>query len=179
VATPDGHSNGTLHVPDGDGPRPGVLVFPDASGARETIRQMANRLAGIGYVALIPDSYHRAGQRAPFDVATLFTDEPLLLLGARKPTTTGRTLPACPRTRTCTTPAESRTGNQPPQTRQPRERAHLYGIGSSPLSGEAASPGNGDGQRPNIGHIRLLQGIKSDYRRSDGHEHLRTSRYFS
>lgn len=56
---------------------------------------MGNRLAGIGHVALIPDSYHRAGQRAPFDVATLFTDEPLLLLGARKPTTTGRTLPAC------------------------------------------------------------------------------------
>jgi hypothetical protein len=99
VATPDGHSNGTLHVPDGDGPWPGVLVFPDASGARETIRQMGNRLAGIGHVALIPDIYHRAGQRAPFDVATLLTDEPLLLLGARKPTTTGRTLPAC-RTRT-------------------------------------------------------------------------------
>ncbi len=38
---------------------------------------MGNRLAGIGRVALIPDSYHRAGQRAPFDVATLFTDEPL------------------------------------------------------------------------------------------------------
>ena len=70
VATPDGHSNGTLHVPDGDGPWPGVLVFPDASGARETIRQMGNRLAGIGHVALIPDSYHRAGQRAPFDVAS-------------------------------------------------------------------------------------------------------------
>ena len=48
VATPDGHSNGTLHVPDGDGLWPGVLVFPDASGARETIRQMGNRLAGIG-----------------------------------------------------------------------------------------------------------------------------------
>jgi hypothetical protein len=44
---------------------------------------------------------------------------------------------------------------------------------------EAHSLGNGDGQRPNIGQIRLLQGIKSDYRRSDGHEHLRTSRYFS
>ena len=99
VATPDGHSNGTLHVPDGDGPWPGVLVFPDASGARETIRQMGNRLAGIWHVALTPDIYHRAGQRAPFDVTTLFTDEPLLLLGARKPTTTGRTLPAS-RTRT-------------------------------------------------------------------------------
>jgi carboxymethylenebutenolidase len=51
-----------------------VLVFPDAGGARETIRQMGDRLAGMGYVALIPDIYYRAGQWAPFDVATLFTD---------------------------------------------------------------------------------------------------------
>jgi carboxymethylenebutenolidase len=28
----------------------------------------------MGYVALIPDIYYRAGQWAPFDVATLFTD---------------------------------------------------------------------------------------------------------
>ena len=59
-----------LHVPDGDGPWPGVLVLPDASGARETIRQMGNRLAGIGHDALIPDIYHCTGQRAPFDVAS-------------------------------------------------------------------------------------------------------------
>jgi carboxymethylenebutenolidase len=69
VPAPDGHSNGTLHVPDGDGPWPGVLVFPDAGGARETFRQMGDRLAGMGYVALIPDIYYRAGHWAPFDVA--------------------------------------------------------------------------------------------------------------
>jgi dienelactone hydrolase len=51
LPAPDGHSNGTLHVPDGDGPRPGVLVFPDAGGARETFRQMGDRLATTGYVA--------------------------------------------------------------------------------------------------------------------------------
>src|SRR5262249_56297512 len=42
---------------------------------RETFRQMGDRLAGMGYVALIPDIYYRAGQWAPFDVATVFTDE--------------------------------------------------------------------------------------------------------
>jgi len=52
-----------------------VLVFPDAGGARDTFRQMGDRLAGMGYVGLIPDIYYRAGQWAPFDVATLFTDE--------------------------------------------------------------------------------------------------------
>jgi carboxymethylenebutenolidase len=29
----------------------------------------------MGYVALIPDIYYRAGESAPFDVATLFTDK--------------------------------------------------------------------------------------------------------
>jgi carboxymethylenebutenolidase len=75
IPAPDGHSSGTLHVPDADGQWPGVLVFPDAGGARETLRQMGDRLASMGYVALIPDIYYRAGQWAPFDVATLFTDE--------------------------------------------------------------------------------------------------------
>jgi len=75
VPAADGDSNGTLHVPEGDGPWPGVLVFPDAGGARETFRQMGDRLASMGYVALIPDIYYRAGQWAPFDVATVFTDE--------------------------------------------------------------------------------------------------------
>jgi carboxymethylenebutenolidase len=36
---------------------------------------MGDRLASMGYVALIPDIYYRAGQWAPFDVATLFTDK--------------------------------------------------------------------------------------------------------
>ena len=75
VPAADGHSNGTLHVPEGDGPWPGVLVFPDAGGVRETFRQMGDRLAGMGYVVLIPDIYYRGGQWAPFDVATLFTDD--------------------------------------------------------------------------------------------------------
>ena len=46
IPAPDGHSHGTLHVPDGDGPWPGVLVFPDAGGARDTFGQMGDRLAG-------------------------------------------------------------------------------------------------------------------------------------
>src|ERR671935_973859 len=74
IPTPDGHSDGTLHLPDGDGPWPGVLVFPDAGGPRETFGQMGDRLAGMGYVALIPDIYYRAGRWEPFDVNTLFTD---------------------------------------------------------------------------------------------------------
>src|SRR6201995_142167 len=74
IPAPDGHSLGTLHIPDGDGPWPGVLVFPDAGGARETFGQMGDQRAGLGYVVLIPDIYCRAGDWPPFGVATLFTD---------------------------------------------------------------------------------------------------------
>jgi carboxymethylenebutenolidase len=75
IPAPDGHCSATLHVPEGHGPWPGVLTFPDAGGARETFRQMGDRLADLGYVALIPDIYYRAGDWAPFDMATAFGDE--------------------------------------------------------------------------------------------------------
>ena len=75
IPAADGHSDGTLHLPEGAGPWPGVLVFPDAGGARKTFRKLGDRLAGMGYAVLVPDIYYRAGQWAPFDVATLFTDD--------------------------------------------------------------------------------------------------------
>ena len=75
IPVPDGVARGSLHVPDGDGPWPGVLVFPDAGGLRDTFREMGDRIAGLGYVALIPDIYYREGDWAPFDMATTFSDE--------------------------------------------------------------------------------------------------------
>jgi carboxymethylenebutenolidase len=74
IPVPDGVGNGSLHVPDGDGPWPGVLIFPDAGGLRETFREMGDRMAGLGYVALIPDVYYREGDWAPFDMKTVFGD---------------------------------------------------------------------------------------------------------
>jgi carboxymethylenebutenolidase len=74
ISTPDGTCPASLHVPDRDGPWPGVVLFPDAGGARETKRVMADRLAGMGYVTLVPDVYYREGAWRPFDVATVFTD---------------------------------------------------------------------------------------------------------
>ena len=74
IPAPDGPCPATLHVPDGDGPWPGVVVFPDAGGARETFWGMADHLAGMGYVALVPDVYYRMGDWVPFDLDTAFTD---------------------------------------------------------------------------------------------------------
>ena len=68
VPTRDGVSMGTLHVPEGEGPWPGVLVFTDIFGPRDAFLPMGDRLASLGYVALIPDVYYREGDYAPFDL---------------------------------------------------------------------------------------------------------------
>src|SRR5438045_579518 len=75
ATTPDGEMDASLHTPEGDGPWPGVVVFPDAGGAREVIRDMADRIASAGYAAVVPDVYYRDKGYAPFDLATVFTDE--------------------------------------------------------------------------------------------------------
>lgn len=75
VATADGTCPVSLHTPDGDGPWPGVVMYPDAGGARPTFRAMADRLAGFGYSVLMPDVYYRQGDWLPFTMATVFADE--------------------------------------------------------------------------------------------------------
>jgi carboxymethylenebutenolidase len=75
IPTADGRARGTLHVPDSGGQWPGVVIFPDGGGFRETFGEMGDHLAGLGYVALVPDVYYRSGEWAPFDMATVFSDE--------------------------------------------------------------------------------------------------------
>ena len=65
----------TLHTPDGDGPWPGIVMYPDAGGARQTFREMGDKLAGLGYAVLVPDVYYRDGDWAPFEMATVFSDD--------------------------------------------------------------------------------------------------------
>jgi carboxymethylenebutenolidase len=64
----------TLHAPEGPGPWPGVIMYPDAGGTRDVFHRMGDRLAGEGYVVLVPDVYWRAGGYEPFSMATAFTD---------------------------------------------------------------------------------------------------------
>ncbi|QUR67032.1 alpha/beta fold hydrolase [Mycobacterium spongiae] len=74
VTTADGNCPVHLFTPDGPGPWPGVVMYPDAGGARDTFRQMASKLAGFGYAVLLPDVYYRHGSWAPFDMRTAFAD---------------------------------------------------------------------------------------------------------
>ncbi|OBB98381.1 dienelactone hydrolase family protein [Mycobacterium sp. 852002-30065_SCH5024008] len=78
IATADGICTVHLFTPDGPEsqvPWPGVVMYPDAGGFRDTFEQMAAKLAGYGYVVLLPDVYYRSGEWAPFDMATVFADE--------------------------------------------------------------------------------------------------------
>jgi carboxymethylenebutenolidase len=74
IPTSDGVANGSLHVPDGAGPWPGVLVVPDIFGLRDTFLDFGDRLASLGYVALVPDIFYR-DEYEPFDMSTVFGDE--------------------------------------------------------------------------------------------------------
>jgi carboxymethylenebutenolidase len=74
ITTPDGTCPITLATPDGDGPWPGVVMYPDAGGARETFTQMATQLAGHGYAVLVPDVYYRTPGWEPFEMASVFTN---------------------------------------------------------------------------------------------------------
>lgn len=75
ITTADGACRVTVATPDGDGPWPAVVMYPDAGGVRATFDAMAAQLAGYGYVVLVPDVYYRDPGWAPFDMGTVFADE--------------------------------------------------------------------------------------------------------
>ena len=74
VPTMAGVASASLHVPEGRGPWPAVIMYPDAMGLRAAHRDMAEQLAGLGYVTLVPDVYYREAPWAPFDAGNVFTD---------------------------------------------------------------------------------------------------------
>jgi carboxymethylenebutenolidase len=74
VSTPDGTCTVRLFTPEGEGPWPGVVMYPDAGGVRSTFDEMAATLADFGYAVLLPDVYYRLGDWKPIDMKTTFRD---------------------------------------------------------------------------------------------------------
>lgn len=74
ITTADGTCAVTLATPEGDGPWPGIVMYPDAGGRRQTFDDMAQQLADYGYAVLVPDMYYRDAGWAPFDIKTAFSD---------------------------------------------------------------------------------------------------------
>ena len=75
IETEDGTCPAALSIPDGEGPWPAVIMFADAGGMRDTIRQMGERLSGLGYVVLVPDFYYRNGPYESVDMRTAFQNK--------------------------------------------------------------------------------------------------------
>jgi carboxymethylenebutenolidase len=59
IRTPEGTMPAHLAEPEGRGPFPAVVVLMEAFGLVPHIRNVADRLAGEGYVALAPDMFYR------------------------------------------------------------------------------------------------------------------------
>ena len=50
-------------VPEGDGPWPGVVLFQEIFGINDNMRGLAEKVAGAGYVGLVPDMFWRLERR--------------------------------------------------------------------------------------------------------------------
>jgi carboxymethylenebutenolidase len=60
VPTPDGTADAVLfHPAKGRGPWPAVLLWHDLGGLRPAYRDMGRRLAGEGFVVLVPNAFYR------------------------------------------------------------------------------------------------------------------------
>lgn len=55
--------HGLLGVPEGPGPWPGVVVLHEIFGIDEEMRKQVAHIAGLGYVALMPDLFTMGGMR--------------------------------------------------------------------------------------------------------------------
>lgn len=64
VPMASGASDSALFYPEGRGPWPAVLVWPDILGLRPVFREMGHRLAAEGYVVLVPNPFYR-NSKAP------------------------------------------------------------------------------------------------------------------
>ncbi len=59
IVTDDGPMNTFVVHPEEGGPFPVVLFYMDAPGWREELRDMARRLAAVGYLVVLPNLYYR------------------------------------------------------------------------------------------------------------------------
>jgi carboxymethylenebutenolidase len=61
ISTAEGMTPTFYAHPDGDGPFPAIILYMDAPGIREELRNFARRIADQGYFCLLPDMYYRLG----------------------------------------------------------------------------------------------------------------------
>jgi carboxymethylenebutenolidase len=75
IATRDGVMETFVCRPE-RGEHPPVLLLMDAPGIREELRDMARRLAAVGYCVLLPNLYYRAGRDTKYGPDVLVHGSP-------------------------------------------------------------------------------------------------------
>ncbi len=60
IPAKDGRITTFIVHPERNGPHPVILFYMDAPGIREELRDMARRLATVGYYVVLPNLYYRA-----------------------------------------------------------------------------------------------------------------------
>jgi carboxymethylenebutenolidase len=86
IKTSDGTADAVLFAPKKAGKYPAVLIWPDIMGLRPAFRDMGRRLAGEGYVVLVPNPFYRS-KKAPVIEGKIDFSNPAqreLLTGYRK-----------------------------------------------------------------------------------------------
>lgn len=63
LSTPDGKMEAYEARPKDGGPHPGIVVLMEAFGLNGHIKEITERVAQEGYVAVAPDLYHREAER--------------------------------------------------------------------------------------------------------------------
>lgn len=61
IRTKDGTVDTFICHPERNGPHPAVIFYMDAPAIREELRDMARRIATVGYYVMLPNLYYRAG----------------------------------------------------------------------------------------------------------------------
>ncbi len=77
LETADGNLDCFFCHPEELGPHPAVILYMDAPGIREELRDMARRLATAGYAVLLPNLYYRVGREGHYgyDLARIRSDD--------------------------------------------------------------------------------------------------------
>jgi len=68
--------NAYVARPEGEGPFPAIMVFQEAFGVNHYIRNIADRVAKEGYIAIAPELFHRT---APAGFTGAYNDFPAIM----------------------------------------------------------------------------------------------------
>jgi len=76
IATKEGRMGTFVCHPERGGPFAPIILYMDAPGIREELRDFARRLGTVGYAVLLPDMYYRTANYTPIDTNKLTPDSP-------------------------------------------------------------------------------------------------------